>query len=74
MDAQLTQNITTIALDCTLLDPFFLIPMGYLFMAISIIIGLVVSIVSFYCDTKKNICINSMIDINMATRLLKLLI
>ncbi|MBB6714296.1 DUF3955 domain-containing protein [Clostridium gasigenes] len=43
-----------IALDGNLGEPFFLLAIGYLFLAIGIIIGLVVSIMSLYRNTKKN--------------------
>lgn len=42
-----------IAPDGTLIEPFFLIPMGYLFFAIGIMIVLVVSVVSLYRKIKK---------------------
>lgn len=47
-----TYNIigSEVAPDGTLIEPFFLIPMGYLFVAI----GIIVSIVLFYRNTKKN--------------------
>jgi len=50
-----TYNIigSEVAADGTLIESFFLIPMSYLFMAIGIILGLSVSIVSFYRKTKK---------------------
>ncbi|MBU3131042.1 DUF3955 domain-containing protein [Clostridium gasigenes] len=39
--------------DGTLVEPFFLIPIGYLFLAISIIIATVIRICSSYFNTKK---------------------
>jgi hypothetical protein len=41
-----------IAPDGTLMEPFFLIPLSYLFMAISIILGIAVSAVSFFRKPK----------------------
>ncbi len=43
-----------VAPDGTLLEPFFLIPIGYLFLAIGIILGLAVSIVPFFRSPKKS--------------------
>ncbi|SDO72024.1 DUF3955 domain-containing protein [Clostridium gasigenes] len=42
-----------VAADGTLVEPFFLVPIGYLFLAISIIIAIVVRISAFYFNTKK---------------------
>ncbi|MGF7056960.1 hypothetical protein HNR33_000627 [Brassicibacter mesophilus] len=42
-----------VAPDGTLVEPFFLIPLSYLFIAIGIVVGLSISIVSFYRNTKK---------------------
>lgn len=42
-----------IAPDGTLIEPFFLIPMAYLFLAIGII-GFLVKSVSFFCKYKKS--------------------
>lgn len=42
-----------VAADGTLLEPFFLIPIGYLFLAIGIIFGLAVSIASFFRKPQK---------------------
>ncbi|MBU3109499.1 DUF3955 domain-containing protein [Clostridium gasigenes] len=42
-----------VAADGTLVEPFFLIPIGFLFLAISIIIAIVVRISAFYFNTKK---------------------
>ncbi|MBW9158458.1 DUF3955 domain-containing protein [Clostridium sp. FP2] len=43
-----------VAPDGTLLEPFYLIPMSYLFLAIGIILVPAVSIVSFSRNSKKN--------------------
>ncbi|NKF07336.1 DUF3955 domain-containing protein [Clostridium gasigenes] len=42
-----------VAADGTLVEPFFLIPIGFLFLAISVIITIVVRISAFYFNTKK---------------------
>lgn len=42
-----------VAPDGTLLEPFYLIPMSFLFMAIGIILVLTVNIVSFFRKSKK---------------------
>ena len=42
-----------VAPDGTLLEPFYLIPMSYIFMAIGIILVLTVKIVSFFRKSKK---------------------
>ncbi|MBU3087138.1 DUF3955 domain-containing protein [Clostridium gasigenes] len=42
-----------VAADGTLVEPFFLIPIGFLFLAISVIIAIVVRISAFYFNTKK---------------------
>ncbi|MEC0094075.1 group-specific protein [Paenibacillus macquariensis subsp. macquariensis] len=42
-----------VAPDGTLKEPFFLIPIGYLFLAIGIILGLAVSIASFFRKPQK---------------------
>ncbi|SDP36078.1 DUF3955 domain-containing protein [Clostridium gasigenes] len=42
-----------VAPDGTFVEAFFKMPIGYLFLAIGIIIGLVVSIMSLYRNTKK---------------------
>ena len=44
-----------IATDGTLLEPFYLIPMGYLFFAIGIILVLAVNIVPFFHKCKNPI-------------------
>ncbi|MGH4121503.1 MAG: DUF3955 domain-containing protein [Clostridium sp.] len=43
-----------VAPDGTLLEPFYLIPMSFLFLAIGIILVLSVSIVSFFRKSKKS--------------------
>lgn len=42
-----------VAYDGTLIEPFFLIPMSYLFLAIGIIWGIAVSILQFFRKPKK---------------------
>lgn len=55
VSCMVTYNIIgqEVAPDGTLVEPFFLIPLSYLFIAIGIVVGLSVSIVSFYRNTKK---------------------
>jgi len=48
-----------IAPDGTLVEPFFLIPMGYLFLFLGIITGLIVFIRSLYKKHKDSYRINS---------------
>ncbi len=44
-----------VAPDGTLVEPFFLIPIGYLFVFIGIILAIVVSVVPFLLKAKKTI-------------------
>lgn len=43
-----------VAPDGTLLEPFFLIPFGYLFTAIGMLLGVAVSAVSLFRDPRKS--------------------
>ena len=43
-----------VAPDGTLIEPFFLLPIGYLLIAVSIILCLIISIVSLLKNSKKN--------------------